>query len=139
MSQLEHANITVPDIESAVTFIQLMAPDFVVRKDAISDLGYRWIHIGNNDSYIALQAIHPGHSGKPLREPYISFGVNHLCVRVDDAAGTEKRLLAAGYRQNGPMIRDSHRIRLYFYDHMGLEWEIVEYTSTDPAERHLYE
>ncbi len=139
MSQLEHANITVPDIDAAVRFIQLMAPDHIVRQDAMSDMGYRWVHIGNDHSYIALQAVHPGKEASEPHETYKNYGVNHLCFKVDDARGTEKRLLDAGYRQNGPLIEDSHRLRLYFYDDMGLEWEMVEYLSNNPQEMHKYE
>ncbi|MEM7258590.1 MAG: glyoxalase, partial [Pseudomonadota bacterium] len=120
-------------------FIGLIAPDFMVRHDAISERGYRWVHVGNQHCYIALQEMHPGHTGKPAREPYVNFGVNHLCFRIDNAVGVEQRLLAAGYRQNGPMILDTHRIRLYFFDDMGMEWELVEYTSDQPDDMYLYE
>lgn len=139
MSHLEHANITVPDVDAAIRFIQLIAPDFVVRQDSVSERGYRWVHIGNDRSYIALQAIHPGSVSENPPVGYVNYGVNHLCFKVDDAAAVEKALLAEGYRQNGPMIRDSYRNRLYFYDDMGLEWEMVEYTSSDPARMFLYE
>lgn len=139
MSQLEHANITVPNIDAAIRFIQLAAPDFKVRHDAISGIGYRWVHIGNEHSYIALQAIHPGHSGVQPNPTYVNYGVNHLALRIDNAETVEANLLAQGYRQNGPMISDTHRHRLYFYDDMGLEWELIEYTSSDPDEMNLYE
>jgi hypothetical protein len=29
-----------------------------------------------------------------------------------------------------------HRARAYFYDASGFEWELVQYLSDDPAERH---
>ena len=139
MSQLEHANITVPDIDAAVRFIQLMAPDHEVRQDAVSEMGYRWVHIGNEQTYIALQAAHPDVVAREPNETYKNYGVNHLCFKVDDARSIEKRLLDAGYRQNGPLIEDSHRLRLYFYDDMGMEWEMVEYLSNNPQEMHKYE
>ena len=139
MSRLEHANMTVPDMDAAVRFLQLIAPDFMIRHDAVSDRGYRWVHIGNNDSYIALQEIHSGFAGKFPPEAYVNYGVNHLCMIIDDAIAVEQRLLSAGYRRKGPTLFDSHRKRLYFYDDSGLEWELVEYTSDDPAERYLYE
>ncbi len=139
MTQLEHANITVPDIDAAVRFIQLIAPDYKVRQDAVSETGYRWVHVGNDNSYIALQAAHPGVAASSPHDTYVNFGVNHLCFRIDDARATERRLLNAGYQQNGPLIEDSHRLRLYFYDDMGLEWEMVEYLSNKPEEMHQYE
>lgn len=139
MTQLEHANITVPDIDAAIRFLSLAAPDFTVRKDGIAEQGYRWVHIGNDKGYLALQAIHVGSESNTPHETYVNYGINHLGMIIEDAAGVGARLDAAGYRRNGPTIHDSHRIRLYFYDEAGLEWELVEYLSDDPAERYLYE
>lgn len=139
MTQLEHANITVPDIDAAIKFLSLAAPDFSVRKDGVAEMGYRWVHIGNNQGYIALQAAHVDQNAEKPLETYVNYGVNHLGLIIDDAAAIETSLVKAGYRQNGPMIHDSHRRRLYFYDSAGLEWELVEYLSSDPAERNLYE
>lgn len=33
MTRIEHANITVPDIDAAIDFIKIVAPDFQVRMD----------------------------------------------------------------------------------------------------------
>lgn len=33
MTKIEHSNITVPDIDEAIAFISLVAPDFKIRKD----------------------------------------------------------------------------------------------------------
>ena len=139
MTQLEHANITVPDVDAAIRFLSLVAPDFEIRKDGIAEQGYRWVHIGNDQGYLALQAVHVGFESKQPLETYVNCGVNHLGLIIDDAAGVDDRLTGAGYRRNGPPIHDSHRIRLYFYDDAGLEWELVEYLSDDPGERYLYE
>ena len=32
MTRIEHANITVPDIDAAIAFLKVVAPDFEVRK-----------------------------------------------------------------------------------------------------------
>ncbi len=139
MTQLEHANITVPDIDAAIRFLSLAAPDFSIRKDGVAEQGYRWVHVGNDQGYIALQAAHVGAQPVTSNETYVNYGVNHLGLIIDDAAAVEAGLVDAGYRRNGPMIQDSHRRRLYFYDDAGFEWELVEYMSDDPAERYLYE
>jgi len=139
MTRLEHANITVPDIDAAIRFLSLAAPDFTIRKDGIAEQGYRWVHIGNDKGYLALQDVHVGYESSPMRETYVNCGVNHLGMIIEDAEGVGARLDAAGYRRNGPTIHDTHRIRLYFYDDAGLEWELVEYSSSDPEKRYLYE
>ncbi len=41
---LEHANITVPDVDAAIAFLKLVEPGFAVRRDAIHESGYRWVH-----------------------------------------------------------------------------------------------
>jgi len=139
MTRIEHANITVPDIDAAYEFIKIVAPDFTVRRDEVSERGYRWAHIGNDHSYLALQEPHPGFDPQPPHEAYRNLGVNHICLTITDATATEKLLLQSGFKPNGPMINDTHRKRLYFYDHTGVEWELVEYLSAKPSERYLYE
>lgn len=139
MVRIEHVNITVPDINAAIEFIQLVAPDFRVRKDAVSERGYRWVHVGNNDCYIALQATYPGVTARAPHLTYQNLGVNHIGLVVDDAAVIEARLLEKGFRPNGPMLTETHRKRIYFYDKSDFEWEMIEYTSVDPAHKYLYE
>ncbi len=139
MTTIEHLNITVPDIDAAVDFIQLVAPDFSIRKDAVAELGYRWVHIGNNKSYFALQEPHPGCTVNSPHQTYRNLGVNHIGLIIEDAVATEALLLKNGYQANGPMVIESHRRRIYFYDHTGFEWEMVEYTSDSPSDRYLYE
>ncbi len=33
MTKIEHTNMTVPDIDEAIRLIQIVAPDFKIRKD----------------------------------------------------------------------------------------------------------
>ena len=58
---------------------------------------------------------------------------------MDDLDAVVKRLEHAGYRRGLPVAPHRHRKRTYFHDAAGLEWELVEYTSDDPAERHAYD
>ena len=37
MTRLEHANITVPDIDAAIAFLSVVAPDFRIRHDALAE------------------------------------------------------------------------------------------------------
>lgn len=139
MTTLEHLNITVPDIDAALEFIALVAPDFSVRRDAISERGYRWAHVGNEHSYLALQEPHPGAEPRFPNESYLNHGVNHIGLIISDAQATEKLLLEKGFKSNGPMLNDTYRKRIYFFDHTGIEWEMVEYLSDSPEDRYLYE
>ncbi len=138
-TRLEHFNVTVPDIDASISFIKVIAADYEVRKDEVSDRGYRWVHIGNEESYIALQEPHPGFESMAPLETYRNHGVNHIGLIVEDAAKIEKKLLDKGFKPNGPMIVETHRKRLYFYDQAGFEWEMVEYLSDSFDDKYLYE
>jgi hypothetical protein len=80
--RLEHANISVRDINGMIRFLQTAFPEFRVRGEGIIREGARWVHLGTDDTYIALSEsrVEPGsfrpYSGVP--------GVNHLAYVVDD-------------------------------------------------------
>ena len=135
--RLEHANITVRDIDAAVHFITTALPDFHVRREW-DDEGERWMHIGNDDTYIAL--IEANQESSQQREPYAATpGINHLGYEVDDVDALRERLSAAGFKDSTYPNNHPHRKRVYFYDTDGNDWEFVQYFSNDPAERNDYE
>jgi catechol 2,3-dioxygenase-like lactoylglutathione lyase family enzyme len=139
MTRIEHLNITVPDIDEAIKFIQIVAPDFQVRKDETPPESYRWVHIGNDDYYFALQAPHIGASPETARTTYKNYGVNHIALMVDNISSIETTLINAGYKRSIETPNETHRQRLYFYDKAGFEWELVEYSSELVKEKYLYE
>lgn len=135
--RLEHANICVRDIEPMMHFLQTAFPDFPMRGEGKSRDGTRWVHIGTNDTYIALGQAKAGsrnwmpYSGEP--------GVNHLAYEVDDVESLRARLNSAGYRESTIPNAHPHRKRVYFYYPDGNDGEFVQYFSQDPAERNDYE
>ena len=136
---LEHANITVPDVDAAIAFLKTIDPTMKVRRDEVPESGRRWAHVGNDRAYIALQAATPGHAPEEPKETYVNFGINHLAWVVADHDAVIQRLEAAGYERGIEVEPHPHRKRAYFYDHAGLEWEILEYLSEDPAEFNDYD
>lgn len=139
LTSIEHANITVPDIDVAFKFLKIIAPDFVIRKDQKRDGSYRWAHIGNDHFYIALQEPHLQKESTVGSTAYENSGVNHLALIVSDLDRIEKNLIAAGYEKSIDTPVEKFRKRIYYYDNEGFEWELVEYLSDDPSERYLYE
>ncbi|MEX0676958.1 MAG: VOC family protein [Pirellulales bacterium] len=136
--RLEHANLCVGDIEGMIRFLQTAFPEFQVRGEGKSQDGTRWVHIGTNETYIALNQA----DAKPEKRwtPYRGLpGVNHLAYEVDDAEALRDRLKSAGYKDSTVPNAHPHRKRVYFYDPEGNDWEFVQYLSQDPAERHDYE
>ena len=137
--RLEHANICVREIEPMVRFLKTAFPEFQMRGEGTSRDGSRWVHIGTNDTYIALGQATKADAGRPWK-PYAGEpGVNHLAYVVDDAESLRSRLIGAGYRESTPANAHPHRKRVYFYDPEGNDWEFVQYFSQDPAERNDYE
>lgn len=136
---LEHANITVPDIDAAIAFLQVIEPDLVVRHDETPEGSYRWAHIGAGNCYIALQEPHLGSDPQSNRRPYKDYGVNHLGWIVDDFDAVIGRLKAGGYREGIPGESSRYRKRAYYYDSAGFEWEIIAYFTENLDERYSYE
>lgn len=135
--RLDHANLTVRDVEVMTAFLQTAFPDFRIRSEGRHN-NRRWRHVGNDDTYLTLnesdndpaEAWVP-YSGKP--------GLNHLGYEVDDAEGLRTRMVAAGYDDSTVPNSHPHRTRVYFHDPEGNDWEFVQYYSDDPAERNDYE
>jgi hypothetical protein len=136
-TQLEHANLCVIDIDGMIKFLQTALPDFIIRHDETDRDGDRWVHIGNDKTYITLNnstqkdsSDWSPYSGKP--------GVNHLGYIVDSINQVRNRLRAGGYIESTVANNHPFRKRLYFYDLEGRDWEFVEYLSDNTEERNDY-
>ena len=133
--RLEHANLSVHDIDAMIRFLRAAFPEFRIRKDATGADGLRWVHLGTDGTYIALNQARVSRGMTPKGAP-----LNHLAYEVADVEMLRSRLRAAGYQEN-TLVPNAHpyRKRLYFYDPEGNEWEFVQYLSDDPAKRNDYE
>ena len=135
--RLEHANLTVRDVEATIRFLMTAFPEFRMRGEGTNRDGTRWVHIGTNDTYIALNQAKA--DSERDRMPYRGEpGLNHLAYEVDEVDSLRLRLKAAGYRDSTVPNAHPHRKRVYFYDPDGNDWEFVQYFSQDPAERNDY-
>ena len=136
---LEHANITVSNLDEAIRFFKTAFPDFTVRGGGTSDQGTykkRWLHLGTDSTYIALEEVTlpPEGSRRSYRDP----GINHVGFVVDDVESIAQRLRTAGYRNGLSAPTHPYRKRVYFHDNDGNEYEFVEYLSDKPEERNNY-
>ena len=136
-AQLEHANLCVSNIDGMIKFLQTALPDFIIRYDETDTDGDRRVHIGNDETYIALNnstqkdlSDWAPYSGKP--------GVNHLGYIVDSVEQVRSRLQAGGYIESTVETNHPLRKRLYFYYPEGRDWEFVEYLSENLEERNDY-
>ena len=136
-AQLEHANLCVSDIDGMIKFLQTALPDFVIRQDETDADGDRWVHIGNDKTYISLNNSTQKdssnwipYSGKP--------GVNHLAYEVENVDIVRENLNSAGYKETTIPNNHPHRKRIYFNDPEGNDWEFVQYYSDKNNERNDY-
>ena len=139
MTQIEHLNMTVPDIDEAIKFISIVAPDFKIRKDAQPSDSYRWTHIGNDKYYFALQEAHLDAEPQKQHQTYKNYGINHIALIVSDLESVVNDLENLGYSKGIDTPDEKFRKRAYYYDKAGFEWELVEYLSEKNSERYLYE
>ncbi len=136
--RLEHANMAVRDVEAMIRFLRTAFPEFRERGGGTGSSGQRWVHVGTDDTYLALNQATKEPS--KTREPYSAEpGFNHLGYEVSDVDALRTRLLAAGYRESTVPNSHPHRKRVYFFDPEGNDWEFVQYFSDDSAERNDYD
>jgi catechol 2,3-dioxygenase-like lactoylglutathione lyase family enzyme len=117
---LEHANITVSDPERSSALLQQLC-DWHERWRGPSQAGGSSIHVGNEDSYLALYA----HGGIVARHAK-GQPLNHIALVVDDLEGAEAVVVDAGLTPFGHDNYDPGR-RFYFFDWDGIEFEMVSY------------
>ena len=135
--RLEHANLIVRDVDATIRFLQTAFPEFRIRFDARQPDGTGWLHIGTDETYIALSqsTVEP----QKRWQPYAGVpGVNHLAYEVDDVGALHERLKSAGYKNSTPVNSHPYRKRIYFFDSDGNDWEFVQYLTDDPTKRHDY-
>ncbi len=131
---LEHANITVSDLQEGIRFFQTAFPHFKVRgggKDS-----REWIHLGDDTTYIAInQALEKDDKTK---NSYDRIGINHLGFVVQDVEAIAHNLLSNGYQRDYPKQVEQYRIRDYFADADGNQYEFVQYLSEVVSEKNSY-
>ena len=136
--RFEHANLCVRDIDVMIRFLRTAIPEFRIRHDGTGSDGKRWVHVGIDETYIALEQATDQPESRWV--PYGGRpGVNHLAYEVDDVEALRGRLESAGYKDTSLIRSHPHRQRVYFNDAEGNDWEFVQYLSEDPAQRHDYQ
>ncbi|MFT6921864.1 MAG: catechol 2,3-dioxygenase-like lactoylglutathione lyase family enzyme [Crocinitomicaceae bacterium] len=131
---LEHANITVNNLDSATLFFQTAFQEFKIRGGGNTN-GRRWIHLGNDSTYLALNE---STVDIPNEKNYEKNGFNHIGFVVTDVNTIAQRLLDAGFERDYPKEIEEFRIRDYFADADGNQYEFVQYLSGKIEERNSF-
>ena len=120
--RIEHVNLTVSDIErSAAFFEELLGWRQRWRGAAMN--GGETIHVGEENSYLALYTDRRDHAGQRKGRP-----LNHVGLLVDDLGAAEQIVRAHGFEPWGHDDYEPGR-RFYFFDWDGIEFEVVSYSS----------
>ncbi|MDO5978675.1 VOC family protein [Flavivirga spongiicola] len=131
---LEHANITVNDLQEAVKFFQTAFPHFKIRGGG-NDMR-EWIHLGDDDTYLAINQAKQ--SDLKADKNYDKIGINHIGFVVQNVEEIASNLLSNGYKRDYPKEVEQFRIRDYFADADGNQYEFVQYLSDKPEEKNSY-
>lgn len=137
-AHLEHANVTVRDVDAAVAFLQAAVPAWRVRGEGRMDWygkPIRWVHVGDDAQYIALQG---GGDGPLPRWAGHALGVKHLGLVVDDLDAAIARLAALGHAVDHPGGDGTLRRAAYYCPDDLVQIELVQYLDPDPATRVRY-
>jgi len=132
---LEHANITVSNLQEAIKFFQTAFPHFKIRGGGNDRR--EWIHLGDDYTYIAINQAKRHDS--TIDKNYDKIGINHLGFVVLDVVEIANNLLKNGYKRDFPKEVEQFRIRDYFADADGNQYEFIQYLSEVPAERNSYD
>jgi catechol 2,3-dioxygenase-like lactoylglutathione lyase family enzyme len=122
--RFEHINLSCHDLDRAKQFYQTIFPDWYVRVEGTNN-GTRWMHLGNNQFYLAMQA---NPEQERVHRIYEDIGINHVGWVIDDGEAMKSWLDKNGieyYTMTSPETK--HRI--YVTDPDGNEVELVEYNS----------
>ena len=123
-ARLEHVNMTVSDPKETAAWIERVFGWKIRWEGPGMQTGYT-VHIGNDDSYVALFT-YPNTPG-PKDESYVTKGgLNHWAVVVDDLDEIEKRVKAEGFTTGNHADYEPGR-RFYFHDNDSIEIEVVQY------------
>ncbi|WP_420400281.1 VOC family protein [Flagellimonas sp.] len=131
---LEHANITVNDLQEAIRFFQTAFPHFRIRGGGHGTR--EWVHLGDEHTYIALNQAKL--SDLPVEKNYDKKGINHIGFVVPNVEEIAHNLLSKGYKRDYPKEVEQFRIRDYFADADGNQFEFVQYLSELTEERNKY-
>lgn len=135
---VEHSNICVENPQRTIQFLLAAIPDWNIRGQGEMEwLGQtiQWFHIGDQNSYIAVQS---GGAGASRSWKELWTGVKHIGIVVPSMEAVIQNLKAAGFEIDHYGGSHPFRKNVYFLEGHGIQFEFIEYISELPAERNYY-
>lgn len=123
--RLEHVNFTVKDPRATAEILcDLFGWHIRWEGEAIS--GGKSVHVGDDDSYLALYM--PPTAVNDAPDNYTTIGgLNHVGVVVDDINAVEAKVKASGFHPHNHGDYEPG-LRFYFDGPDGIEYEVVSYS-----------
>lgn len=118
--RIEHVNLTVTDIDRLASLFEKLLGWHVRWRGAALN-GGETVHVGDEQTYLALYTDGSDHAGQPKGRP-----MNHVGFSVDDLDEAERVLTQAGLDTYWHDDYEPGR-RFYFLDWDGIEYEVVSY------------
>lgn len=137
MLYLEHLNLVVNDIPSALNFYQAAFPHWRVRDSGEGDWygkHRKWLHFGDDYQYLTFNNNGDGDNRDLTgHRP----GLAHFAFVTGNIDAVIERLAAAGFPVDKDGAEEPFRKNAYFIDPDGFEVEFVQYLSDIPEQRNL--
>lgn len=135
MIRLEHLNLVVKDIPTALRFYQAAFPHWRIRAKGQThwyEKPRNWLHFGDDYNYLTFNDNGEG-DNRSLEghQP----GLAHMAFVVDDVDALVERLAQADFKPSNLGTEHPFRKNKYFQDPDNFEIEFVEYLSDFPEER----
>jgi len=122
-SRLEHINLTVRDTDSTAAILSNIF-DWNIRWVGASKDGGRTIHLGGEDTYLALYSHDDKHLANTSHKTITHL--NHIGILVDDLDRIEQKVKSNGFTPHDYGDYEPGR-RFYFDLEEGIEIEVVSY------------
>ena len=124
-AMFEHTNFTVSDPKATAAWMCDLFGWHIRWEGEALNGGYT-VHVGNDEQYLAVYA--PANPSQPPKDNnYATIGgLNHLAVVVKDIKAMENAVVSAGFTPEKHGDYEPGK-RFYFYDHDGIEYEVVAY------------
>jgi catechol 2,3-dioxygenase-like lactoylglutathione lyase family enzyme len=122
--RFEHVNQDCKNLDATRQFYQTLFPDWYVRAEGEA-YGVRWLHLGNDQFYLALnQSLEP-----TLDRPVVeTCRINHIGFVIADSEQVKTVLDATGIEYTTYTSPET-KLRIYVNDPDGTEIELVEYQA----------
>lgn len=137
MLHLEHLNLVVSDIPTALAFYQAAFPHWRIRDEGSSPWYGKprnWLHFGDDYQYLTFNDNGVGENRDLSGH---QTGLAHFAFVTANIDALMARLAEAGFQPAKDGAEEPYRKNIYYVDPAGFEVEFVEYLSDLPEQRNL--